>query len=113
MKSMTFEISCPKCGNELKLVAQSKSGGPTHRALFTCKTSPGKTCGLRWVLNMEMLLAAISDEGDASRCGTRLGFLDHKRNGTEPCSDCVTARHHAFVDKGQKTKVKRQAKAAV
>jgi hypothetical protein len=25
----------------------------------------------------------------------------------------VTARHHAFVDKGQKTKVKRQAKAAV
>jgi transcription initiation factor IIE alpha subunit len=111
MKSMTFEISCPKCGNELKLVAQSKSGGPTHRALFTRKTSPGKTCGLRWVLNMEMLLAAMTDEGEPSRCGTRLGFIDHERQGTEPCNDCINAKQHERVDSGRRL-VKKPARAA-
>jgi hypothetical protein len=107
MSGMALNLRCPKCGNELALEGQSRPRGAKHKAVLRCVTSPGKTCGLRWVIHMEMFLASISDQGEATRCGTRLGYLDHERNGTEPCDDCEIARHHAFVDRGQKARSRR------
>lgn len=102
MNSLTFELRCPKCGNELELVAQSRPQGATHKAVLRCITSPGKTCGLRWILNMEMLLAAVSEQGEPTRCGTRLGYKDHQRRGEEACRDCETAMLHAHADRAKK-----------
>ena len=109
MKSLTFELRCPKCGNELELVAQSRPRGATHKAVLRCITSPGKHCGLRWVLNMEMFLATISDQGEATRCGTRLGYNDHFRRGEEPCRDCQTAVLHAHVDRAKREREQNKA----
>ena len=112
MSGMALNLRCPKCGNGLELEAQSRPQGTKHKAVFRCPTAPGKKCGLRWVIHMEMFVASMSNEGEANRCGTRLGYIDHERNGTEPCDDCETARHHAFVDRGQKSRLRRPAKAS-
>ena len=111
MNGMALNLRCPKCGNGLELEAQSRPRGTKHKAVLRCPTAPGKTCGLRWVIHMEMFLASISNEGEATRCGTRLGYIDHERNGTEPCDDCEIARLHAFTDRGQHTKLIRRSKA--
>lgn len=110
MNSLTFDLRCPKCGNELELVAQSKPGKTKHKAVLRCITSSGNRCGLRWVLNMEMFLAAISDQGEATRCGTFLGFNDHFRRGEEPCAECIDGRLHDMVDRQKKERMRRMAK---
>jgi hypothetical protein len=111
MSGMALNLRCPTCGNGLVLEAQSRPRGTKHKAVLRCPTAPGKNCGLRWVIHMEMFVASMSNEGEANRCGTRLGYIDHERNGTEPCDDCETARHHARTDRAQRTRPIRQAKA--
>lgn len=110
MKSLTFDLRCPKCGNELELVAQSKPGGTKHKAVLRCITSSANRCGLRWVLNMEMFLAAISDQGEATRCGTFLGFNDHLRRGEDPCNECDDARRHYLIDRAKGERMRKRAK---
>jgi len=111
MSGMALNLRCPTCGNGLVLEAQSRPRGTKHKAVLRCPTAPGKTCGLRWVIHMEMFVASMSNEGEANRCGTRLGYIDHERNGTEPCDDCETARHHARTDRAQRTRPIRQVRA--
>jgi hypothetical protein len=59
---------------------------------------------------MEMFVASMSDQGEANRCGTMLGYKDHLRNGTEPCEDCATARLHKFTDNGIRERERRRNK---
>jgi hypothetical protein len=110
MNSLTFDLRCPKCGNELTLDAQSKPGGTTHTAVLRCITSSRHKCGLRWLLKMEMFVASMSAEGDANRCGTALGYRDHLRDGTDPCDDCAIAHLHKGSDRGALERQRRRDK---
>jgi len=96
VKGLRFDVTCPECGGPVELLAKSeREGGTFQSAVVKCLSGPGKRCGWRFAVTVQMAHVAITADGEPSRCGTPSGARQHRVDGTEPCEECRIAWNQA------------------
>lgn len=92
----TFDVTCPRCGGEVRHVAGSEETPPltlSVRAVVACTV-----CAVEWLVVVELL--KVRDQahpsGERPPCGTESGYKAHTRRG-EPTDPQCREAHRIHV----------------